>query len=342
VSVLAPLDSLGMRDAVFGLPDQLDAAVRALHRGVAGLPGAEDYDHVVFVATGGSGVAAQVTVAGAAPESPVPLLISDDYELPGYVGPRSLVIAASFSGNTAETVDVATDARETGAHIVTISNGGSLAELAAKWGTPHISVPDSLPMPRAAVGALVAPMVLVLDELGLYPTGLADLNDAVVQLRARRTELLRPGNMAQALARRIGRTFPLVYGGGPIGTVAALRWKSQVNLSAKAPSWSNNLPALAHDEVAGWAQHGDVTRQVMTLVMLRTDHEHPAVSAQFGSLEIQLLEVVAGLETVQAEGDGALAQLFDLVLIGDVVSLELAAIAGVDPGPVPAVEAMRG
>jgi glucose/mannose-6-phosphate isomerase len=341
VKVVTRLDSLGMWEAVLGLPDQLDDAVRSLHRGVPGLPGAEDYDHVVFVATGGSGVAAQVTVAGAEPESPVPLLISGDYELPGYVGPRSLVIAASFSGNTAETVDVVSDARETGAHIVTISNGGSLEALAAKWGTPHVTVPDSLPMPRAAVGALVAPMVMVLDELGLYPTGLADLNDAVTQLRARRTLLQRPRNLAHALAQRIGRTFPLVYGGGPIGTVAALRWKSQVNLSAKAPCWSNNLPALAHDEVAGWAQHGDVTRQVLTLIMLRTDHEHPAVSAQFGCLEAQLLEVVAGIETVRAEGEGALAQLFDLMLIGDVVSLELAAVAGVDPGPVPAVEAMR-
>ena len=35
------------------------------------------------------------------------------------------------------------------------------------------------------------------------------------------------------------------------------------------------------------------------------------------------------------KGDGALAQLFDLIYIGDFVSLHLAAHEGVDPGPVP-------
>lgn len=336
------IDSLGMWDAVLGLPDQLDAALTSLARGVHGLPGAEDYEHVVFVATGGSGVAAQVACAAAGPESPVPLLICNDYELPGYVGPRSLVLAASFSGATAETVDVAQAAHEAGAHVITISNGGPLAKLAAQWGSTHVSVPDSLPQPRAAVGALVAPMVLVLDELGLYPTGLADLNEAVDQLRRRADALGRKKNTAIDLAHAIGTTLPLVYGGGPIGTVAAQRWKSQLNLSAKMPAFFNHLPALAHDEIAGWAQHGDVTRQVFTLVLLRHDHEHPQVSASFEALDSMLLECVAGIETVQAEGDGALAQLFDLMLVGDVVSLELAAIAGVDPGPVPAVAALRG
>jgi glucose/mannose-6-phosphate isomerase len=38
---------------------------------------------------------------------------------------------------------------------------------------------------------------------------------------------------------------------------------------------------------------------------------------------------------VQAAGDGDLAQLLDLILFGDYVSLWLAVHSGVDPGPVP-------
>ena len=38
---------------------------------------------------------------------------------------------------------------------------------------------------------------------------------------------------------------------------------------------------------------------------------------------------------VRAAGDGDLAQLFDLILFGDYVSLWMAVEAGVDPGPVP-------
>ena len=38
---------------------------------------------------------------------------------------------------------------------------------------------------------------------------------------------------------------------------------------------------------------------------------------------------------VRAAGSGPLAQLFDLIMIGDFVSLHLAAREGIDPGPVP-------
>ena len=48
-----------------------------------------------------------------------------------------------------------------------------------------------------------------------------------------------------------------------------------------------------------------------------------------------LREVVADVLDVRAEGEGDLAQLFDLMLLGDFVSLHLAAREGIDPGPIP-------
>ena len=39
--------------------------------------------------------------------------------------------------------------------------------------------------------------------------------------------------------------------------------------------------------------------------------------------------------------DGALAQLFDLMLMGDFVSLWLAAQEGIDPGPVPVLNDLK-
>jgi glucose/mannose-6-phosphate isomerase len=51
---------------------------------------------------------------------------------------------------------------------------------------------------------------------------------------------------------------------------------------------------------------------------------------------------VAGRASVRASGDTALAQLFDLMLYGDVVSLHLAAASGVDPGPIPVLDRLKG
>ncbi len=54
-----------------------------------------------------------------------------------------------------------------------------------------------------------------------------------------------------------------------------------------------------------------------------------------------LREVVADIIEVRAEGEGDLAQLFDLAIVGDFVSLHLAAAEGIDPGPIPVLNDLK-
>ena len=57
-----------------------------------------------------------------------------------------------------------------------------------------------------------------------------------------RPEVEGAANPARELARQIGRTIPLIYGGGALGAVAAYRWKCDVNENAKAPAFWNAVP----------------------------------------------------------------------------------------------------
>ena len=161
------------------------------------------------------------------------------------------------------------------------------------------------------------------------------------QLQRRRDKLIVDGGPAQQLARAIGRTIPIAYGGDALGGVAAYRFKCQVNENAKAPAFAGVLPEMAHNEICGWGQHGDITRQVMTVVRFRHDFEHPQVARRFDLTYDIIDEVVHAIVDVEAEGEGALAQLFDLVIQGDFVSLHLAAEAGVDPGPIPVLTDLK-
>jgi glucose/mannose-6-phosphate isomerase len=188
---------------------------------------------------------------------------------------------------------------------------------------------------------MAIPTLTVLEDVGLFPGARAWAREAVAQLQARRDELAKPSSSALDLARRIGRTMPLVYGGGGLGAVAALRWKNQVVENAKAPAFCAEVPELMHNDICGWGQHGDVTRQVFTVVNLRHDHEHPQLARRFELVREWTEEAVAGIEEVAAAGDGPLAQVFDLMFQGDVTSLHLAEIAGVDPGPVPVLDAIK-
>jgi glucose/mannose-6-phosphate isomerase len=334
------LDTLGMWDAAAQLPEQVAAAAEAVEH-LAGLPPRGSIANVVVLGMGGSGIAGDVFQATAGPDLTVPVSVVKSYCPPGFVGPASLVFAVSFSGDTEETIEAAQAARSRGASVTVVTSGGELAKLADDWGAPLLPVPDTIPQPRAAVGAMTVPLLAVAEDVGLLPEGRRWVDQAVGQLQRRRDQLVGAASPAAALARRIGRTIPLVYGAAGIGAVAAWRWKADVNENAKAPAFAASQPELCHNEVAGWGQHGDITRQLLTLVNLRHRDEHPRIAARFGLVDDIVREVVAGIEAVEAEGEGRLAQLLDLVIFGDFVSLHLAAQEGLDPGPVPALTEIK-
>ncbi len=166
------------------------------------------------------------------------------------------------------------------------------------------------------------------------------------QQLARRRDQCRPDadasrNPARELARKIDRTIPVVYGSGGLGGVAALRWKQSFNENAKAPAYWNEYPELDHNEVCGWGQHGDVTRQVFTLVELRHGLEHPRLEQRAIATRELIEEAVCQVLTVDAEGEGRLAQLLDLVYVGDWTSYYSALGNDVDPGPIDAITQLK-
>jgi glucose/mannose-6-phosphate isomerase len=337
------VDSLGFGQGLGALPEQLAAAHEVAGTVPASaLPDAAAFDRIVTLGMGGSGIAGNVLQAVGTVTLPIPITVLKHYRTPAFVNERTLAFALSYSGDTEETIEMARGAVAAGATLVAVSRGGELARLAEESGSLHVPCPDDILMPRLALGALVAPLLVVLFRMGLLPEAHAGLLRAQQQL-AHRREQCKPSiegdrNPARELARKIGRTIPIIYGSGGLGGVAAMRWKQSVTENAKAPAFWNEYPELDHNEVCGWGQHGDVTRQVFSLVLLRHSAEHPQTSRRFGLVAENCDEVVAEVHTVEASGTGTLAQMLDLVMLGDFVTLEAAVQAGIDPGPVPILD----
>jgi glucose/mannose-6-phosphate isomerase len=334
------IDSVGMFDAAASLPDQVaDAVERA--QGVEGLPDGSQIDNVLVLGMGGSGMAGDLLTVIAGPFMPVPVVVVKGYEPPSYVGERTLVFAMSFSGNTEETLDAVTTAANLGGRIVAVTQGGTLGERALAWGAPVIPIDDAIPQPRAGLGALAVPPLIVLERLGLFPGAGEWVARAVDQLRVRRDRLVADGNPAERLAADLARRVPIIYGGGGLGGVAAMRWKTEFNENSRSPAFANTNPELCHNEIAGWGQNGDLTRQVFALINLRHDFEHPQVMRRYDLIEDWMAEVVGDIFEVRAEGDGSLAQCLDLCLFATFTSLHLAAREGIDPGPVPVLDELK-
>ena len=343
-----------MWEATAALPEQVSGALGAADDALARIaPVGGAFRAVAAFGLGTGGMACVAAAALSTPDLTVPFWVGHGSAVPAFVGADTLVLAVSSSGGTAETLTAAEKAVERGAVVVTVGGGpgGALAALAADAGLPWCPTPvrsENAPgggngsTARAALGATTAPLLVALARAGLGPDRTASVRAAAENLARRRDALLAPGAMPEALARRLGRTIPLVYGSAGAAAVAARWWKTQVNLNAKAPAFAATLPELTHDELAGWGQGGDVTRQTMSLVLLRHAGEGPRTGALFAAVRAATDEVMADVFEVQGEGDDELSRFFDLTFVGTLVSLYLAAGEGVDPGPVPAVDEAQG
>jgi glucose/mannose-6-phosphate isomerase len=241
-----PVDSLDFFRAVEGLPEQLatahEQATMSLDR--VALPHPDQIDNIAVLGMGGSGIAGDVLRAVAS-SLPVPIVVLKQIRVPAFIGPRTLAFALSYSGNTEETNAMAAGALDAGARVIAVTSGGELGALATARGALLVPCADGYVMPRAAIGALVAPLFTALFHAGLYPEAHGLLVQAQAQLK-RRSDQCRPdagpSNPARELARRIGRSVPLIYGGGALGGVAAYRWKCDINENAKAPAFTAAYP----------------------------------------------------------------------------------------------------
>lgn len=337
-------DSEDLLPATLGMGDQIAVALA----GTVPLPSGLDVERltsVVVAGMGGSAVAGEVLQAFAAPRSPLPVVLVNSSSPPRFLGPGSLVFAVSFSGQTEETLTVTAAALSVGAPVVAVTCGGALAERVADAGGAVVDLaPGSSPpvsQPRAAIGATAASLLLACEQIGLLPGAASELRLACEQLGRRGRSLSSGGGIAADVARQIGRTIPLVHGASGLGAVAARRWKTQVNENAKSPSAHGVQPEVCHNEVCGFGQHGDVTRQVLTLVNLRSGLEDARMARRFELFAELTSEALSRVVDVEAAGDGELARFFDLIMIGDVVSLHLAGREGIDPGPVPTLAELK-
>lgn len=299
--------------------------------------------HIVVAGMGGSAIGGDLLAAALGGRLGLPLLTVRDSRLPPYVGPRSVVLATSYSGETEETLAVAEEARRAGAALLAITSGGRLAELAARDGAGVVRVPGGL-APRAALGYLMMPALAALERWGVCGPCGGDVEEAaaVLEETAREAGPLAPTprNPAKRLAEQLLGRIPAVYAGAPEVEAAARRWKCQFNENSKTLATWNVFPELAHNETVGWGAPPEVTGLVSVIVLLGGEETARALRRVRITCELAFRRA-AGVHEVRGRGRGRLARILSLVLLGDLVSVYLAYLRGVDPTPVEVIAAVK-
>jgi glucose/mannose-6-phosphate isomerase len=145
-------------------------------------------------------------------------------------------------------------------------------------------------------------------------------------------------SLAKEVARGLLGTIPLIVGAGLTAPVA-YRWKTQINENAKQLAFASELPEMDHNEVVGWAGARDAGR--FSAVFLDDSDAHPRVKARIELTEQLIAPNAAGTFRLASRGETTIERVISLVLLGDLVSIYLAALRGVDPGPVTVLDDLK-
>jgi len=143
---------------------------------------------------------------------------------------------------------------------------------------------------------------------------------------------------AKRLAHALHGSIPIVAGTG-LTTPIAYRWKTQFNQNAKLPAFSSQLPELDHNEVMGWSGAPALGR--FSAVFLDDSDNHPRISDRIELTSTLLADRAHTVQVVPTVGEGPVERVMSLVLLGDLVSLYLAVLQGVDPTPVPLIDELK-
>jgi glucose/mannose-6-phosphate isomerase len=290
---------------------------------------------------GGSGIAGDYGSALASRSSGRVSVHKGYGPVPGWaIRSRPTVLAVSYSGNTEETLDFAGAAGAAGLPVVAVTTGGALSESALSEGWPMVEVPVGH-QPRAAIGYLGGAVARLLASLGLLDDQAEALDEAATLADAAATEGSGPWEQAAELAGSLAGRISIIYGGGPISSTVAQRWKTQINENAKMPAWWSVLPELDHNELVGWEALPSLTLPSVGVVVLTDRSDHPRVRARIEHSSELTSFAVPWLGEVAARGDSEMARLISLTVSGDLVSWMLAEGAGVDPVPVATIEKLK-
>jgi len=241
-----------------------------------------------------------------------------------------LVVAASYSGNTEESIDSFKEAKRLKLKRAAMAIGGRLLDLARKERVAFIQIPNTGIQPRMGTGFMVRGLVkLIGEEKSLKET-------------AQLAKILDP-SLLEAAGKRLAKTLeeavPIVYA-SHANEAVAWNWKIKLNETGKIPAFANVIPEMNHNEMNGY----DVIPSTRALskqfhfIFLEDAADHERIRLRM-KVTRDLLQARGFQATAVAmEGTSPAHKVFSALVLGDWTAFHLAMHYGTEAEKVLMVE----
>ncbi len=294
-------------------------------------------DAIVLAGMGGSALSAHVIATACSQELRVPLIIINDYHLPAWVGRRTLVILASYSGTTEETLAAWKAVQKTGAKVAVIAAGGNLGRIARSNKLPaYIFSPIENPskQPRLGLGYAVFGLLGMLRKMGLLnvtPNAIEEALEAANRT-VKRTDLRSPSNPITKLTSQLyGRAVYVVAAEHLVGSAHAM--SNQFNETAKTVATYFAIPELNHHLMEGLGNPKQNVRRT-TFLLLQSSLYSPRIQKRFHLTADVVQKNGAKVLPIRLTSRTRLAQAVEALALGGSLTLGLGLRYHVNPSEI--------
>lgn len=325
-----------MKKLIEGFTQQLAHAIK-LGQSVDLVRPGSDIRNIIITGMGASGIGANLVESLTFGRVPIPITVCKGYNIPQFVSPHTLFIACSYTGDTEETLAAVQKGMLKRAHIICVTAGGKMLELAKEYNLFYIQVPGGSNSPRAQVGYLMISLFYALYHTNLIGAAFIKETENAIEYLDRGEKAIQ--SEAELIAKKLRGKLPIIYCDERLRSMAT-RFQNQINENAKQMAHVNTFPEMNHNEIVGWHFPENVLQQSQ-VVYLYSDHDHERVEKRMEICREIFEKRSNPIIDIVAEGASLLEQYYYLIHLTDWISYYLAKENGIDPDPEEAIDFLK-
>jgi glucose/mannose-6-phosphate isomerase len=314
-----------MKKLIEGFTLQLASALKTGQSVDLVRPGS-DIRNILIAGMGGSGIGANLVESLTFGRVPIPITVSKGYNIPQFVSPHTLFIACSYSGDTEETLAAIHKAMLKRAHIICITSGGKMLEVAKEYNLFWIQIPGGSKSARANIGHLMVSLMFALYHTNLIGAAFIKETENAIEYLDRGEKAIQ--SEAELIAKKLRGKLPVIYCDERLKAMAT-RFQNQINENAKQLAHVNTFPEMNHNELVGWQFPENILQQAQ-VIYLYSDHDHERVEKRMEICRPIFEKRSNPIIDIVAEGASLLEQYYYLIHLTDWISYFLAKENGVD------------
>jgi len=293
----------------------------------------KDIDHIVFAGMGGSGSIGD-TIEAILSKKNIHVSLSKGYLLPKTVDSKTLVIATSVSGNTAEILEIVKNVKKTDATAVGFSSGGKLEDLCRENEIMYQKI-SMIHSPRSSFTKFLFSILNILEPI--LPIKQNEILDAILSLEKTKQKIFSENlteNISLELAKFVTDPVCIYY---PAGLRAsATRYKNSLQENSKIHAMIEDVIESCHNGIVAWEEKSNV-KPIMIQGLddnYRTIERWRILEEFFEMKDIEY-KVIKSIE------GNILSKIVNLIYVLDYSTIYTSVLRNIDPSPVNSIDFIK-